>query len=600
MSGRPPVRIANFSGYLGDRYTAIDEAVAGDPVDVLVGDYLAEITLAGLSARCQEDPARGYVEYFLDQLRPHLATLAQRRVKVVTNAGGFKPAALAQAVRALAAEAGLDVSVAHVEGDNLLSRLPELAAAGHRLEHLDSGRPLSSWGAAPVAANAYLGGWGIARALAEGADIVVCGRVTDASLVLGPAAWWHGWSSTDWDRLAGAVVAGHIIECGPQAVGGNFSGFTGIPGMLAPGFPIAEIAEDGTSVITKHRRDGGAVTVDTVTAQLVYEIQGPRYLNPDVTVHLEDVRLAPVGPDQVRVSGAAGSPPPPTTKVALFAPIGHTVVNTLYVTAPQVEEKVDLLRAQLGNDLPPGVDELDITRIGTAATDPETQWDATVALRVMATARKPEPLERLDLARRLGSLYLQSIPGFFLDGQALAQVSPQPRIDYWPALLDLTAVAHRVVLADARTIDIAPPEQTATAHQPTHPEPEPEDAAPATRVRRVPLGTVAYARSGDKGGNSNVGIWARDRAAWPWLRQALTTAELRRLMPEARGLDVVRHEFEHLHAVHFVLRGLLGTGGSSNLRVDQVGKAVGEYLRAKHVLVPETLLTDAEHPHDAH
>ncbi|MFJ4594922.1 MULTISPECIES: acyclic terpene utilization AtuA family protein [unclassified Kitasatospora] len=601
MSGRP-IRIANFSGYLGDRYTAIDEAVAGDPVDVLVGDYLAEITLAGLSAQYQEDPARGYVEYFLDQLRPHLATLARRRVKVVTNAGGFRPAALAEAVRAAAARAGVEVSVAHIEGDDLLPRLPELARSGHRLEHLDTGRPLASWGAEPVSANAYLGGWGIARALAEGADIVVCGRVTDASLALGPAAWWHGWDGTEWDRLAGAVVAGHIIECGPQAVGGNFSGFTRIPGMLTPGFPIAEIAEDGTSVITKHRRDGGAVTVDTVTAQLVYEIQGPRYLNPDVTVHLDGVRLHPAGPDRVRVSGAAGSPPSPTTKVALFAPIGHTVVNTVYVTAPEVEEKVDLLRAQIGRDLPAGVDELDITRIGTAATDPETQWDATVALRVMAAAREREPLERLDLAGRLGSLYLQSIPGFFLDGQAVPQTSPKPRIDYWPALLDITAVAHRVVLAEGRTLDIAPPSRTATARQPVHPEPEEavEEAVEATRVRRVPLGTVTYARSGDKGGNSNVGIWAHDPAVWPWLRRTLTTAQLRLLLPEAKDLDVVRHEFEHLRAVHFVLRGLLGTGGSSNLRVDQVGKAVGEYLRAKHVLVPEALLTGAEGPDDAH
>ncbi|MFJ3219958.1 acyclic terpene utilization AtuA family protein [Kitasatospora sp. NPDC086801] len=597
MSGRP-IRIANFSGYLGDRYTAIDEAVAGDPVDVLVGDYLAEITLAGLSAQYQEDPTRGYPEYFLDQLRPNLATLAQRRVKVVTNAGGFHPAALAEAVRGLAAEEGVRVNVVHIEGDNVLPRLPELAGAGHLLENLDTGRPLSSWGAAPISANAYLGGWGIAQALAEGADIVVCGRVTDASLVLGPAAWWHGWNRTDWDRLAGAVVAGHIIECGPQAVGGNFSGFTGIPGMLVPGFPIAEIAADGSSVITKHGRDGGAVTTDTVTAQLVYEIQGPRYLNPDVTVHLDDVRLSQAGPDRVQVSGAVGSPPPPTTKVAVFAQIGHTIVNTVYVTGTEVDEKVDLLRAQIGRDLPAGVDELDFTRIGVAATDPETQWDATVALRVMATARDREPLERLDLAGRLSSLYLQSIPGFFLDGAGTLAVAPKPRIDYWPALLDMAAVPHRVVLQDGRAIDIAPPEQTATVRQPVHPEPV--EAPSASGVRRVPLGTVAYARSGDKGGNSNVGIWARDAAAWPWLRQALSTAELRRLLPEVKDLDVVRHEFPQLRAVHFILRGLLGTGGSSNLRVDQVGKAVGEYLRAKHVLVPEALLTSGKGSDDAH
>ncbi|WP_116101883.1 acyclic terpene utilization AtuA family protein [Amycolatopsis thermalba] len=581
------VRIANFSGYLGDRYTAIDEAMSGDPVDVLIGDYLAEVTLAALATGYRRDPERGYVEYFVGQIRPHLAAIAQRGVKVVTNAGGFHPAALAEKLRKVAADEGVPLRIAHVEGDNVLSRLGEYAEAGHRLENLDTGAPLASWGHEPLAANAYLGGWGIAAALAEGADIVVCGRVADASLVTGPAAWWHGWATDDWNALAGAVTAGHVIECGPQAVGGNFAGFTRIPDMLVPGFPIAEVAADGSSVITKHTGHGGAVTVDTVTAQLVYEIQGPRYLNPDVTVHLDTVRLAAAGPDRVEVTGATGSPPPPTTKVAVFAAIGHTLVNTVYVTAPDVDAKVALLRAQITREVPEGV-ELDITRLGTAATDPETQWDATVAVRVMAVAATPEPLAKLNLAGRLGSLYLQSIPGFYHDGGAGLTSRSKPRIDYWPALLPMSEVPHRVVLDDGRTLPIAPPPTAPVQPQPVHPEPAgqplPEPA------RKAPLGTVAYARSGDKGGNSNVGVWVPDERAWSWLRQALSTAELRKLLPETGDLGIVRHEFPHLRAVHFVLRGLLGTGGSANLRADQVGKAVGEYLRAKHVLIPEELL----------
>jgi hypothetical protein len=587
MSERP-IRIGNFSGYLGDRFTALAEALAGDPVDVLIGDYLAEITLAALSSRYQRDPGRGFVEYFVDQIRPHLPALAERGVKVVTNAGGFHPAALAGALRREIAEAGVSLRVAHIEGDNVVSRLAEYRESGHDLANLDTGAPLSDWGVTPIAANAYLGGWGIAAALAEGADIVVCGRVTDASLTAGPAAWWHGWRADDWDALAGAVLAGHVIECGPHATGGNFSGFTRVPDMLVPGFPIAEIAADGGSVITKHARDGGAVTVDTVTAQLVYEIQGPRYLNPDVTVHLDDTEPVLLGPDRVALSGTTGSPPPPTTKVAVFAPVGYQVVNTVYATGLEIDEKVDLLRAQLGRELPEGVDELDITRIGTAATDPESQWEATVGIRVMATAREREPLERLDLSGRLLSLYLQSIPGFFHDGGSSLTAHPRPRIDYWPALLPMSEVDHRAVLDDGRTVTVAAPERTELAEVPVHPEPG--EVPMATEVRRAPLGTVAHARSGDKGGNSNVGIWVPDEKAWPWLRSTLSTMELRRLVPELKDLDVVRHEFPKLHAVHFVLRGLLGTGGSSNLRVDQVGKAVGEYLRAKHVLIPVELL----------
>jgi hypothetical protein len=586
MAGRP-VRIANFSGYYGDRLTAFDEVMAGDPADVLIGDYLAEVTLAALAGRYAEDRSLGYAEPFLVQVRPHLTAIAERGIKVVTNAGGFNPEGLATALRSAARDAGADIRVAYVDGDNLLSRLDELAAAGEELRHLDSGAPLSSWGATPIAANAYLGGWGIAAALETGADIVVCGRVTDASLTLGPAAWWHGWRPDEWDALAGAVTAGHVIECGPHATGGNFSGFTTIPGVEHPGYPIAEVAADGSSVITKHARDGGAVTVDTVTAQLLYEIQGPRYLNPDVTVHLDTVRLTGDGPDRVRIHGAAGSPPPPTTKVAVFAPIGFQTVQTVFVTAPDVDEKVALLRRQLEAMVDDRVEALEVTRLGQVPVDPATQWEATVPVRIMATARTAEALSASRFAGKLHSLYLGSYPGFFHDGGAMRVMAPHPRIDYWPAVLPLALVPHRVTSHDGTVVDVALPPMTSYEDQPVHPEPEP--LVPTGDERRRPLGDLVHARSGDKGGNSNVGLWVDNDAAWQWLRQALSTDALRQLMPELKDLDVTRHELPHLRAVHFVLHGLLGTGGSSNLRVDQVGKAVGEYLRAKHVPIPRAL-----------
>lgn len=579
------VRVGNFSGYLGDRYTAIDEVLAGDPVDVLMGDYLAEITLAALAVGYRPGSGGGYVSYFLKQLAPHLATIAERGIKVVTNAGGFNPAGLAVALRELAAEAGVALRVAHVEGDNVLDELATFHAEGHGMEHLDTGAPLKDWGVDPIAANAYLGGFGIAAALAAGADIVVTGRVTDASLTAGPAAWWHGWTPDDVGPLAGAVTAGHIIECGSHATGGNFSGFTTVPGMLKPGFPIAEIAADGSSVITKHARDGGMVTVDTVTAQLVYEIQGPRYLNPDVTVHLETVQLSEIGRDRVAIGPVEGSPPPPTAKIAVFAPIGYQISSMLFCTAPNVAEKVALLRAQLRVQLEGYVDELDVTALGTAAEDPATQWEATVPVRIMATARDPEPLRRFMPA--LGSLFLQSYPGFHHDGGAARVIEPWPRIDYWPALLPSELVPHRVVLDDGTVLEAPVASSSVVEPQPTQPEPA---DLPPTGGKRVALGTLAHARSGDKGGNSNVGIWVADPAAWEWLRSTLSTEGIRALLPEMKDVAIVRHEFPHLRAVHIVFKGLLGTGGSSNLRVDQIGKSVGEYIRAKHVTVPEELL----------
>lgn len=580
MASRP-VRIANVSGYLGDRYTAVDEAMAGDPVDVLMGDYLAEITLAALAAAAGRG-GPGYVAYALDQLTPHLPEIARRGIRVVTNAGGFDPAGMARELRGRIAAAGLSLRVAHVAGDGVFDRLADFHTDGHGLEHLDTGAPLKDWGFTPITANAYLGGFGIAAALAAGADVVVTGRVTDASLTAGPAAWWHGWGPDEFDALAGAVTAGHVIECGAHATGGNFSGFRSVPGMLRPGFPIAEVAADGSSVITKHARDGGTVTVDTVTAQLLYEIQGPRYLNPDVTVHLDTVRLSQEGPDRVAIGPVTGSPPPPTAKVAVFAPIGYEISTMLFCTAPDVEGKVELLRAQLRAALEGHVDSLEVTPLGVAAVDPPTQWAATVPIRVIATAREKEPL--LRFAPAVGSLYLQGFPGFHHDGHAPRASQPWPRIEYWPALLESALLDHHAVLDDGSRVEVPRATRTATAEetvQPVHPEPD----LPAPTGPRAELGEYTWARAGDKGGNANVGVWCRDPAHWEWLRATLTTGRAAALLPEAGG-RIVRHEFPHLRAVHLVLVGLLGSGGSANLRVDQIGKSVGEYLRARHVEGP--------------
>ncbi|MBP2368224.1 acyclic terpene utilization AtuA family protein [Pseudonocardia parietis] len=575
------LRIGNISGYLGDRYSAVDEAMDGDPVDVLMGDYLAEITLAALAASARRGKP-GYVAYAIDQLTPHLAEIARRGIRVVTNAGGFDPAGMADELRRRIADAGADLRVAHVAGDGVFERLADFHAGGHGMEHLDTGAPLKDWGVEPIAANAYLGGFGIAAALAAGADIVVTGRVTDASLTAGPAAWWHGWSPDDHDALAGAVTAGHVVECGAHATGGNFSGFRDVPGMLRPGFPIAEIAADGSSVITKHAADGGAVTVDTVTAQLLYEIQGPRYLNPDATVHLDTVQLSRQGPDRVAIGPVTGSPPPPTAKVAVFAPIGYEISTMLFCTAPDVAGKVELLRNQLRAQLEGHVDQLDVTPLGVAAENPATQWAATVPIRVIATAREAEPLRRF--APAVGSLYLQGFPGFHHDGHAPRAAEPWPRIEYWPALLDSALLDHHAVLDDGTRVEAPRSARTATPDelaQPVHPEP----GLPVPDGEPVELGALTFARAGDKGGNANVGVWAPDPAHWDWLRATLSTARAKELLPEAQGA-IVRHEFPHLRAVHLVLVGLLGSGGSANLRVDQIGKSVGEYLRAKHVAGP--------------
>ena len=346
VTGRRAVRIANCSGFYGDRISAAREMLAG-PIDVLTGDYLAELTMLILWKARQADPRLGYARTFLRQMEDVLGTCLERGVKIVANAGGLNPAGLAAELRELAGRLGLDARIAHITGDDLVARLPALAERGIDLANLDTGVPLAGAGLPVVTANAYLGGWGIAAALEAGADVVVCPRVTDASLACGPAAWWHGWRRDDWDALAGAVLAGHVIECGPQATGGNYSFLEEIADRRYPGFPIAEIAADGSSVITKHDGTGGLVSVGTVTAQLLYEIAEPAYLGPDVITHFDTVRVGQAGPDRVALTGTRGSPPPGSLKVALNMLGGYRNTMTLVITGLDIEQKAEHARQLL-------------------------------------------------------------------------------------------------------------------------------------------------------------------------------------------------------------------------------------------------------------
>ena len=336
-------RIGNASGFYGDRFSAVREMLTGGPLDVLTGDYLAELTMLILGRDRMKDPNRGYAKTFLRQMEENLELARENNVKIVANAGGLNPAGLADALRELADKLGLDVKIAHVEGDDLVARADEL----------ELGKPLT--------ANAYLGAWGIAECLNAGADVVVTGRVTDASVIVGPAAAHYGWARDDYDALAGAVAAGHVIECGAQATGGNYAFFTE-HSLGVPGFPIAEIEADGSSVITKHPGTGGVVNAGTVTAQLLYEITGARYAGPDVTTRFDTLSLSEEGPDRVRISGVRGEAPPPTLKVALNTLGGFRNETTFVLTGLDIEAKAALVREQLEGALkarPPADVKLD-------------------------------------------------------------------------------------------------------------------------------------------------------------------------------------------------------------------------------------------------
>ncbi len=584
----PAVRIGNYSGFYGDRLAAMREMLTGGDLDYLTGDYLAELTMLILARDRAKSPDRGYAKTFLIQLEECLGTALDRGVRIVANAGGLNPAGLAQAVRELADRLGLSVQVAHVEGDDLLPRADELGlgAAAAATSGGRAAAAATSGRGTPLAANAYLGAWGIVDCLNSGADVVVTGRVTDASVIVGPAAAHHGWSRTDYDRLAGAIAAGHVIECGAQATGGNYSFFTEIADLTHPGFPLAEIHPDGSSVITKHPGTGGAVTVDTVTAQLLYEITGARYANPDATLRVDTIELSDDGPDRVRISGVKGEPPPPTLKVSLNSVGGFRNEMTLVLTGLDIEAKAALVRRQLESSLTVKPAEMQWTLARTDHADADTEETASALLRCVV--RDPDPA---NVGRQFSSaaveLALASYPGFT---STTPPGNGQVYGVFEPAFVPANEVAHVAVHADGSRTEIPPASETfELTSVPPFALPEP---LPFGETRRVPLGAIAGARSGDKGGSANVGAWVRTGEHWRWLAHTLTVEKLRELLPETADLPVTRHVLPNLRAVNFVIEGILGQGVAYQARFDPQAKGLGEWLRSRSVDIPVEFTTD--------
>ncbi|MCX5198646.1 acyclic terpene utilization AtuA family protein [Streptomyces sp. NBC_00249] len=598
---RRPLRVGNASGFYGDRSAALREMLTGGPLDVLTGDYLAELTMLILGRDRLKNPDLGYAKTFLRQLEEGLGLAHERGVRIVANAGGLNPAGLAGAVRELAAKVGVPVSVAHVEGDDLM---PYADGA--------------------LTANAYLGGAGITACLRAGADVVVTGRVTDAALVSGPAAWWFDWAPDDWDRLAGAVVAGHVLECGTQATGGNYSFFTAHD-VRRPGFPLAEIHEDGTAVITKHPGTGGTVSAGTVTAQLLYETQGARYLGPDVTARLDTVRLTGDGPDRVRVSGVRGEAPPATLKVGVTRIGGWRNEVVFVLTGLDIEEKAALVRAQLSDALD-GVADATWTLARTDHADAATEETASALLRLVVRDPSPDRVGR-GLTSAAVELALASYPGFHVTAPPGAA---QPYGVFTSSAVPASEVPHVAVLPDGTPLPIpaaqsspapgsspnpAPPafEERGLGRSPrvsaplgleipgpgrrpgvpARPALEDRGRAEPGGTTRAPLGAVAGARSGDKGGDANIGVWVDSDAAWDWLHRTLTVEALQELLPETRALPVIRHPLPNLRALNFEIPGLLGDGVASGHRFDPQAKALGEWLRARHLDIPTHLLPSA-------
>ncbi len=580
------IRIANCSGFYGDRVSAAREMVEGGPIDVLTGDWLAELTMLILARTRAKQPGQGYAKTFLTQMEQVMGTCLDRGIKVVSNAGGLDPEACAGALSEIADRLGLSPTVAYVNGDDLMGRLDDLDRAG-ALTHFETGESLGDLSRF-ITANAYLGCFGIVEALSGGADIVVTGRVTDAALVCGPAAWHHRWRRDNFDALAGGVVAGHVIECGAQVTGGNYSFFTEVPHMERVGFPWVDVEEDGSCVVGKHEGTGGEVSIGTVTSQLLYEIGSPSYVGPDVTARFDTIELEQIDVDRVRISGARGEAPPNTLKVAMNELGGYRKDLSVALTGLNIDEKADLVERAFWIACPFAPEDFEsvATRvIRTDKADSPTNEEAVATWRVTLKDPDQHKVGRA-LANAVVELALTTIPGFFIPGSSPSPGSPYGI--YRPALVPSNLVPQYVsILGGERTVidSVAP---TADAHIVTNHGSH--AVAPGGSTTLAPLGQIAGTRSGDKGGHANLGVFARSDEGFAWLDDFLTVDELKRLLPETAPLLVERFRLPALRSLNFVIHDLLDEGVAASTRQDAQAKGLGEWLRSRYVELPTSLI----------
>jgi len=581
------IKIANCSGFYGDKLSAAKDLVDGGPIDVLTGDYLAELTMAILfGQKMQRGEDKGYVGTFLKQINQIAKSCKEKNIKIVSNAGGLNPKSMAIEIEKILKEQSIDMKVAYIDGDDLMPTISNLKKSGEEFKNIDKGKKLDESGYSPLTANAYLGAWGIKEALDKGADIVVCPRVTDAAVVIGPAAWKFNWKRDDFDQLAGALAAGHIIECGCQATGGNYAFFEEVPSFENVGFPIAEIQSDGSFFITKHPGTGGLVSTGTVTAQLLYEISSPAYINPDVVAHFDTLKIEDVDKDRVFVSGCRGSSPPNKHKACINLAGGYRNGMDLILTGLDIEKKAQAFTDTLFN-LVGGREQFDEVRTDLHRTDkenPNSNEEAMATLSLSVKSKDPDLVGRLFSAK-IVELSLANYPGFFAQGSVKAS---GPVIVYWPALVESKHIKEVVHLND-EVFEITPTSELGLDDIYYQKEPVDILPCPEDELEKIAFGRIFGTRSGDKGGCANLGVWAKTDMAFSFLSSYLSVEKLKELLPDLSEFKIERYDLPNIKSLNFYIHGILEDGISSNNRKDGQAKSLGEYLRAKHIEVPKIL-----------
>lgn len=558
----------------------------------------------------------GWEKTALDGLLQTLPIVVEKRIKIVINGGALNPAGLAARVASIAAKQQLGLKVAYVEGDNFMDRIDKYIDPKHGLQHIDS--ESDSFVPAKngnyflqdrqqhevICANAYLGARGIIKALNNEADIVITGRVSDASPVIGIAAWWHGWSDTDFDLLAAALVAGHFVECSGYITGANFCDFERYPmdKLIDVGLGIAEISNDGTVVLTKHETLNGIVNVDTATSQLLYELQGLLYLNSDVVADLRDIEITQEGPNRVCVRGVKGLPPPPTTKLAVFYVGGYQIEMTINATGRNTAAKYNLMKAQLDHGIKQrGLDKLldvfEMQIFASAEENADTQAAGTTYARIFVQSESPEALRGfLDVFLWFA---MQHFHGMHCTND-MRNLAPPPKefLAYFPAMVPQAEINEKAVFMNAygkKELELIVEPVRHCQHigqRASYDTANPADLDTFGDTAHVALDTVVLGRSGDKGGNVNMGLFVHEADEYEWLRTFMTRNRLQQLIGKDWRPEfwIERVEMPKIRAVHFVVYGILGRGVSSTPRLDCLGKGFVDWIRSRHVDVPRKFI----------
>jgi len=589
------IRIGGAAGFWGDSAIATPQLLAVPELDYLVFDYLAETTMAILQRARMKDAALGYATDFVSAVvKPHLGECLARGIRLIANAGGLNPLGCRDAILAAAKEAGLAPKVAVVLGDDLLSQIETLRAQGVR--EIQQGTPLP---AKVLSANAYLGAQPIAAALAAGADIVVTGRCVDSAVTLGAAAHAFGWDWRDWDRLAQASLAGHLIECGAQATGGLFTDWIDVPDWANIGYPLVEMHADGSFELTKPAGTGGAVSVGAAAEQMLYEIGDPaNYALPDVACDFRRVQIEGSGPERVRVSGALGRAPSPRYKVSATWQDGYQINILMAIRGIAARAKaqktadalIERTRAQMATRGFGDYGELRVEMLGCESHyGPHARSGETREVVLRIAARHAQAKALAFLQKESVSAGTSMGPGTRSHFGGRADI--QPVVKLYSFLLDKSVVPAEVRCGETTRCMPRAAETGADTTPGEVPAAAAADTAGAGDLVEVPLVRLAFARSGDKGDDANIGVIAREQKYLPWLRAELTAERVRAYFAHLVQGRVERFDVPGIHAMNFLLHAALAGGGTSSLRSDPLGKSYAQMLLDLPLRVPRALLT---------